>query len=535
MKFIDGYEKTRLGRRFAALSYSGSVSTKNKKTRFSLHKAGEKISSFLAATRSTFYGALFISFGLAVLLFYFLNEYAGEYEGRNIATLVMGAACALVSIPFLLVDKPSHRMVSESRVLDYIFFEFLCMKRAWSPEGKRGAPTVLGVILGVLFAALGILVPVGRVALVLVSLALVYLAFSSPEFPYLLSLLIIPYSPYIPDATLLLAALAALSFVAFFKKTVSGKRVVHIEQYDILLIIMLIFVCIYAFLTRENAKITDALIVVSLFMGYPLASNTITNRRLADTMSNGFVVATLPIAVITGVMNATALIKGEPLPTLPEAVMISAVACAVLSIRLVRHSLGLVKAVYIVFMLIYAAAVALTLSPVYIAALFIGLLTAVLYRVGKYFPIIIAPLCLALSLTHLLPRGIAEKFFKFLSTDGTTLISVLFFSAIGVVIFVIAVLLMLIRLRHRIVYSVFLEGTHLKSIAVGYAGALAGIIMVLSLSSASLSGCTLYLLLSVLGMGSAALRVAKSESDNAELYFEDSKSTDSSTLNVLIH
>ena len=60
MKFIDGYESTRLGKRFLSLSYSGSVSSKNKKTKaLALHKIGEKISSFFAATRSTFYGALF--------------------------------------------------------------------------------------------------------------------------------------------------------------------------------------------------------------------------------------------------------------------------------------------------------------------------------------------------------------------------------------------------------------------------------------------------------------------------------------------
>ena len=96
-------------------------------------------------------------------------------------------------------------------------------------------------------------------------------------------------------------------------------------------------------------------------------------------------------------------------------------------------------------------------------------------------------------------------------------------------------LIIIVRVRHRIVYSVFFEGTHLTSISVGYAGAIVALMLMLATSSEMLSEFTLYLLLAVFGMGSAALRVAKSENDNAELYFEDSKSIDSSTVNIRIH
>jgi hypothetical protein len=60
------------------------------------------------------------------------------------------------------------------------------------------------------------------------------------------------------------------------------------------------------------------------------------------------------------------------------------------------------------------------------------------------------------------------------------------------------------------------------------------LMLMLALWSDIFSAFTLYLLLAVFGMGSAALRAAKTESDNAELYFEDSKNIDSSTLNVII-
>lgn len=536
IKIIDGYENTRLGKRFLSFSYSGSVSSKNKKSKtLMLHKLGERISSFFAATRSTCYGAFFVSFGLAVLLFYFFNDFTGAYEGRNIVTLTLGIVCSLISIPLLLVDKPSHRMVSESRLLDYVFFEFFCMKRAWSPEEKRGAPTLVGVIFGVLLATLGILIPVGNLALAVGALVIVYLSFSSPEFPYLLSLLMIPYSAYLPYATLISSLLVTLSFVSFFRKAVSGKRVVNIEQYDAVILIILTLVCIYAAFNREGTQFADYLVIISLFMGYTLASNIIINRRLADSISNVLVVATLPIALYVDVSRVISFIAEGPVADASPALALSVVASAILSIRLVKHASGFVKAVYALVMSLHILSVGLMLSPVYAIALAVGMLTTVLYRAGKYFSFLIAPVCFALALSHLLPASIKAPIYAFLSIDGATLVERLFSTVTGVVIFVLVILLFLIRIRHRIVYSVFFEGTHLTGISVGYAGAIVALMLILSSFPDMLSNFTLYLLLSVFGMGSAALRIAKSESDNAELYFEYSKSIDSSTLNIVIH
>lgn len=536
LNFIDGYEDTRLGKHFVSFSYSGSVSSKNRKSRsLRIHKVGEGISSFLAATRSTFYGALFISFGLAALLFYFLNEFAGAYEGRNLVTLILGIVCSLVSIPFLLVDKPSHRMISESRILDYIFFEFLCMKRGWSPADKRGAPTILGVVLGIALAALGILWPLGNVALAIGALALVYLSFSSPEFPYLLSLLLIPYSSYIPNSAVVLAFLAILSFVSFFRKTLSGKRVMNIEQYDVLIFIMLILVCIYTAITRENVKITDYLIILSLFMGYSLSSNIITNRRLADSISNGLVVATLPLALYVDTVTLISYARGQTPPEAPFALASSVVVSTVLSIRLIKHSVGAEKAAYIVLLALYSVSVLIISHPLYAIALALGILTTALYRAGKYFSLLIAPLCLLISFLHLLPETLREPVYRLLHVESPTLVETMFSSPVGFSMFALVMLLIIVRVRHRIVYSVFFEGTHLTSISVGYAGAIVALMLMLATSSEMLSEFTLYLLLAVFGMGSAALRVAKSENDNAELYVEDSKSIDSSTVNIRIH
>jgi hypothetical protein len=123
---------------------------------------------------------------------------------------------------------------------------------------------------------------------------------------------------------------------------------------------------------------------------------------------------------------------------------------------------------------------------------------------------------------------------SFLGVDSPTLVEAMLSSPVGVSMLALTMLLIIIRVRHRIVYSAFFEGTHLTSISVGYAGSMVALMLMLALWSDIFSAFTLYLLLAVFGMGSAALRVAKSESDNAELYFEDLKDTHSSTASVVI-
>jgi hypothetical protein len=195
---------------------------------------------------------------------------------------------------------------------------------------------------------------------------------------------------------------------------------------------------------------------------------------------------------------------------------------------------GAARTVYLVLLFVYVLSVGLMMQPLLALALVIGMPTAALYRAGKYFPLFMSPVCPLIGLLHLLPDVMRDVVFTFIGVESKTLAEQLLASPIGVAIFVLTVLLLVVRVRHRIVYWAFFEGTHLTSISVGYAGATVALVLMVGVSADMLTGFSLYLLLSLLGMGSAALRVAKRESDNAELYFVDTKSTDSSTVNILI-
>ena len=349
-----------------------------------------------------------------------------------------------------------------------------------------------------------------------------------------MSILIVPYYSYIPYAPFVLAALALLSFISFFKKTLSGKRTMHVEQYDVFLFVLLIIVCIYALFARENAKPTDVLMIISLFMGYPLASNIIINRRLADSVSNALVVSTLPIAILSSVMRIIALINGGEWADPAPAVCASIIVSGILTIRLIKHAAGVGRVLYILLMVIYLASSVIALPIICTISLVFGLAVTVLYRISRYFGVLVFALLLFAQLFHLLPEGVVSAVFSALNLEAPTLASALFGDVFGIIIFALALLLFLVRIRHGIVYIDYFDTTHLKSISVGYSSALAALVLMLSLSGGALNASTLYLTLSVFGMGSAALRVAKSESDNAELYFEDLKDTHSSTASVVI-
>jgi hypothetical protein len=66
----------------------------------------------------------------------------------------------------------------------------------------------------------------------------------SPEFLFLGSLALIPFLNFIPSADFVLGAVVLLSLISFMLKVVYGKRVIFVEQYDIFLLGMLLFILI---------------------------------------------------------------------------------------------------------------------------------------------------------------------------------------------------------------------------------------------------------------------------------------------------
>ena len=99
----------------------------------------------------------------------------------------------------------------------------------------------------------------------------------------------------------------------------------------------------------------------------------------------------------------------------------------------------------------------------------------------------------------------------------------------------LALLLMfLIRLRHRARYRLYVRSSDMQSIADVSSMIVASLFCFGSFSPLLSDHTAMYLFFTVFGMGSAALRSAKRQSDERVLYFEDETSSTSSVINVHI-
>ena len=170
LKLLSGYENVTgegiRGKRFFCRKISGSVTRVNK-TRFSrvVFGGAARLGDRLAYSSTRAYGMFFLGFGLLSMLVTLARDYLGYYESLPISVLVVGAVFALIGIPFVLVDEPICLAFQRFVVTDYIFFEFFCLKRMSEDDEQKGIAPPLGLVLGILLALLGIVIPMGYVAL----------------------------------------------------------------------------------------------------------------------------------------------------------------------------------------------------------------------------------------------------------------------------------------------------------------------------------------------------------------------------------
>ena len=193
------------------------------------------------------YGFFFLTFGLLTVLFYFAHDFVAGYLpiGENTISLTLGVILSILSVPMLILDGPISLVLQEYPITDAIFFDFLCIKRMPPTEDEPAANPVGAVVLGAILAIIGLFLPTMLVVGVILFLAYFYLSFLSPEFSLFSTILILPYiSLDEPEGYGILASLVIITAISFSRKLVFGKRVLNLEQYDILIFIMLLAVLI---------------------------------------------------------------------------------------------------------------------------------------------------------------------------------------------------------------------------------------------------------------------------------------------------
>jgi len=593
--FINGYEVTLdkrriLGSSFASVEVSGKLAQgKRDGVMLRMLKQSESASSFIAATGTKTYGAAFMSFGLLTLLSYFLKEYLGEEGYSAVFTLTVGIICAVLSIPCLLLDKPMTLALQDNPLSDLVLFEFFCIKRSRPDKNAHGVPAIVGIVIGAVMAVAGYFWPIEYVCLSAVMLLYLMLAFLSPEFSYLLSILSLPYLSLVPRAEILLSFMILVTAFSLFRKVIYGKRALFFEQYDIYISLLVLMILSSGIFIKGFESFGSSVFMLIASLGYVVSGNIIINRRLSDLALNAFAVSTVPAAIVSiyqfALLAACGRV-GEIIGNGISSTFASTDAMAVyLSVSLmfllalIRQAKGATRALYIAVFVLDLAALVLTSELFCVFAVLLGIAVYFASR-SRVLSLCVILLLFALPYGVLLlpaeiidpvlayvpginsigelkslwesalrafsdnlmlgigigPESFAEEMAGYgvfgVSNSSNTFIE-LGLEA-GVLALVFFLVLLGIRLRHRASYFGYIRTSSVAKQSPLIAAATFVLVTVGAYSYIWEYLPYFYLFWCVFGIGSATLRIAKKENDDKVLYYDDTRTPDRSEIDLEI-
>ena len=593
IELISGYtngDDDSSGKKFCVETLTGSAN------RVSITRLGKYISRFfdkftklLSYTQSRTYGALLCVFGLLSLIIHFVKDYAGGYGGLPVLAIIIGSVFSLLSIPFFISDKPLSVALQNNFITDYVFFEFFCIRRMHKNDSARGMSPVVGIILGVLLASLGAVVPLWMVTLGIGIAVYLFLTFLSPEFSFFSIFLIMPYLSFDTNG-IFLAILVAITLISYARKVVLGKRVYYFEQYDVGLFTMLFCILISGIFVKGMDSFVSSIVMIMLGMGYILASSLVTNRRLADCLINAVIISAIPVSVIAIIEAAMKIVKDgissfdgvsatfDKPYTLAMFLLVSlSFSTYFVDVRRRRAA----KVLYAVTAVINFAALFCTMSFWAFGALIIGAIAfavqkmrhgaglmlfilsfiayGLLFVPNKYIDMIATEQIVdAIGLSDSMQRwqdsilmlkehlflgvGIGEDSFitemsNYVSgfdyhNSGNFLLEIA--CEAGIISLFAFIVIYVIRLKHRRIYQPYVKNSHVSKIS-SYTTVITVTLMVYGAFNYIWADMTMYYLFwCVFGLGSAALRVAKTEFDDRVAYFSDGSAEDSSSIDISI-
>lgn len=574
VSLIDGYSGQSAERRFFSAAYSGSVSAKKQRDG-GLSRLFAKGKRVITYTSSKAYGASGLAFGLLTAILSFLRRYSDRAWDDPTLTLIIGIVVAALSLPFLMSDRPLAFVFQDIPVTDYIFYDLLCMKRVPKIEGVRTVNTFAATVIGVMLAALGVVLPVWMIAAAVLCLVVIFLAMSSPEFSFLLSLVLVPYSDTSTAAHWVFIGLVGVTFISMVVKIAYGKRVIFFNQYDLLIAVIVLSIMVSGLFSDGADSLRSAAAMIVLTCGYTVASCLVSNRRIADSALGILVISSVPVSLVSIVTFCRLLAAGEAgsiVGTGLCSTMSDSTACAVFLLVAICSAAALVKqghgkvarALCACAMLIQLVALVLTGELLAVAALPFGLAVYFVIKT-RYFSMAIVPLLLLLPylFLFLIPESWEEAVYSVIPSLSDTgflpevwrdllptvtdnpfvgigagrnggahnLILEIVIEA-GVICAVAFALLLIVRLRHLAVYYPYIRSSAVESLCPGMAVTVFTLMFYGAAAYVLASGCAYYLFWVVLGIGGALLRIAARDHDDRVNYYEDNRSSDASDLDV---
>ena len=583
--FANLNEKIFSSREISGIGSAGTLRLLRGKSSRMLNFLGRCIS--YTSTRS--YGCFLLSFGMLSLLLKLGEYYFITASEVSLSYLITCLVLSVLAVPLLIFDKPLCVVVQDHTFTDHLFFEFLSIKRMHRNVKHVTIPPLVAFFIGCIPAVISFFVPINYVVIAILLVTVALIAMTSPEFSMMLTLLALPYIPALPNPVLILCSLSALTIISYGWKVILGKRVLHFDIFSVLIILFGIIALISGILSDGDGAFSLSIIFFVLMLAYFPVANMISNRRLADNAINAIIVSAIPIMVlsVSEFVVESSLTSYTPPAystegvsvffTSPDALAAFMLVAVISTLTfMIEKRNKLKKAFYCIVSMLEIAVLGLLLLP---EAWLAVVISAVVYPVikSKRLPtdLVLAFMPLPL-LVFTVPRSILDRVSNFFGAEfsfserlsgysdalsvfkenitfGTGLGSSAYMNSaisdtagifntllgvatqLGVIALVIVVAMLALRMRHLSYYRHYLRNSLVVVTGEMTAIALTALTAFGMLSDLFADQTVLYIFFTVLGISSAALRTAKKECDDRQGYYGDSRSSESSALDVGIN
>ena len=519
--------------------------------------------------------------------------------GRDVfVPLVIGILSTILSIFLLVSEKPLAIALQDGRLSEYLLYEFFCFRRVYRNRPTTKVSLFAAVLLGCAFAAIGYFLTTQLLVTVMLGILFFILSMSSPEFPFYLTLLLLPIIPLFSHPTTVLCTLVLVSFFSFARKVYSGNRVFSLEQYDILIFLFAAFYLLAGIFRGGRASFETALGFVILVLGYTLASNLIANSRHAHRAIGALLFSAVPVSAygiyqyVLGLAENNwmdegfaGLISGRIVSTFdnPNILAVYLLAISVISFGFLLGSEGAAKKT--LYGICFSLAT-LALIFTWCRGAWIALLIAIpTYLCLRFFrrPGFLMTLFILLPLAfHLMPEAFQMRLLSIFDLSDSSIsyrLSIFrssfemlkdhpllgiglgadtfyeqfaIYAEEGVVaphshnvllqigcqagIFPLLtfVLLFLSRMRHLSIYSRYIRRGSMRTVTTFGTLALFALLIFGMTDYIWFAPPMYYLFFVLFGMGSASLRIAKEEADDRLNYHGDARRADASVIDITL-
>lgn len=579
------------GIKFKEHIFSGNITARKKKILSStVVRFFGRLEKMISFTSTRGFGSLFLSHGLLTLIYEIVGVYFNGFKASAVFPLVFGALMTILAIPLLAIDKPLSIALQEFAPTDYLFFEFLSIKRMNKQSADRGIPSLLMAIFGIAFAACSMFFGFIMVFTVLVAIVAIYLSLVSPEFAFFSTIIFLPVFPLLDSGRVMLACMICAAFLSFARKIFFGKRVYSAERYDLVIALLMIIILTVGIFVRGMESFESSLWMFVFALGYPLASNLLANRRVAELAIGAMVGSSLLPMVYTAYEVGTKLANGgffaladysakatfNTSGAYASFLLVAIFASAYFVLITKRRW---IKARYVIIIFIDIAMLILTRRVDAVFALVAGFIAYKIVRGGRRFAVVAAFMIFIPLLPLLLPADLynaifadfgmgytkselielwrtsfemlkdrllvgvgigADSFSSVIAEYGQTAAenssSLLFEIACeaGILAVAIFLILLFIRLRHRSIYRGYIAESHVTRLSCVSTSMVVMLIAFGMTEYIWADQMIYYLFWCIFGIGSATLRIAKREHDDRVMYYGDLTTVDSSVIDVKV-